>query len=236
MKTTELVKTSPLYFGLGTGLLFITGASLLIPGVLPIAVGALGIGGFATGMLGSVFIKEPKRSEQPKELEASIAEFVVPKAVASLSDGLKNQIIRLQSILKLHSKAGTELTPVIANILRNSHQLFERILSKQDVQSYRLAAVNYTDTLTKLNRALDKDYYLDILKNPNLWNNPAERLAAVDKAVTATGNQLVSNIRQVNASQDIDYAISLESLTSSMDLDSAASMTHVATNIQPLAN
>ena len=216
MKTVELIKSSPLYVGLASGLVLITGSSLLIPGVLPIAVGMLGLGGFTLGLLGASFEKKAKEIE---------IEWPEPRFFNNLSDNLKEQVVRLESIAKLHAKADTGLYPMIKDILVNSLELFQRINSKLDSQAHRLAAVNYTDMLKKLNRALDADYYLDIITNPNLWDNSAERLAAVDKAVEATEQQLLRNIRQVNASQDIDYAIALESLANSMEVISASEMT-----------
>lgn len=214
MRVTDLIKSPQLYVGLGTGTALATAASLAFPLVAPLA-GAVGVVGFALGMLGSSFERKPKDKLEVVEIELP----------AETPDELKIQVLRLRKIAQLHAKAETSVSDLISSILLNSNELFQRINAKLESQAHRLAAVNYTDTLKKLNRALDADYYLDIKKNPRLWDGPEERLAAVEKAVDATEKQLVRNIRQVNASQDIDYEISLESLTNSMDSISAESMT-----------
>lgn len=215
MKITDLVKSPQLYVGLSTGAAAAVGISV-IPGVLPILAGAAAIVGFAGGLIGSSFERKPKDE----------VEIVEVDILATLPDDLKGQVLRLKKIARLHAQAETPVFELINSILLNSQELFQRITSKMDSQAHRLAAVNYTDTLSKLNRALDTDYYLDIKKNPRLWDSPENRLSAVEKAVEATEKQLVRNIRQVNASQDIDYEVSLESLTSSMDSVSASDLTN----------
>lgn len=225
MKFPDLIKNHQLYVGLGTGGALVAGASLLIPGVLPIAVGALGVVGCAAGFLGSSFDFK-RKPKQKVEVEKEVASTV--SMIDSLPINLKAEIKKLQRIAYLHGNAKTRLFPTIINILRDSGELFSRIETRVGSQAHRLASLNYTDTLMKLNRALDSDYYLDILANARLWNDPEERLAAVEKAVEATEKQLVRNIRQVNASQDIDYEVSLESLTSSMDSLTPVGMTQIS--------
>ncbi len=208
MRISELIKTPQLYVGMGSGAAAAAAVALLIPGVLPIAAGAAGVIGFAAGLMGSSF----ERKEKDDGVE--VAEL---DNTTTLPDELKSQMQRLRQIARLHAKSDSPLFELINGILENSQELFRRINSKLESQAHRMAAVNYTDTLTKLNKALDTDYYLDIKKNPRLWDNTQARLEAVERAVRATDLQLIRNIQQVNASQDIEYEISLDSLTNSMD-------------------
>jgi hypothetical protein len=112
----------------------------------------------------------------------------------------------------------------LGQILENSTELFERLEKKGTQQQARVAAVEYTDTLAKLNRALGSDYYLDILAKPALWEDPDRRLKEVRDAIGATQQQLIKNIRQVNASQDLEFQVALESLVGSMNTPSVESI------------
>ena len=87
-----------------------------------------------------------------------------------------------------------------------------------------MAAVNYSDTLLKLNKALGVDYYLDIQANPHLWSQPEERLEAVERALKATGLQLIRNIKQINSSQDLEYKISIDLLLKAAEDGNAAEL------------
>jgi hypothetical protein len=131
---------------------------------------------------------------------------------------LRSVLARLAALQRQH---GMQLSPAVnarlQSILTNVGQLFHRIRRTGTEQQVRIASIEYVDVLTKLDRALGEDYYLDILRNPRLWENPDARKQEVEEAVRATDDQLVANIRQVNASQDLEFKVALESLVGSMD-------------------
>jgi hypothetical protein len=131
---------------------------------------------------------------------------------------LRHVLARLDSLQTLH---GSEFNPAAAqqltSIRANVRELFRRIKRTGTEQQVRIASIEYIDVLTKLERALGPDYYLDLIRSPRLWENPEARRAEVEEAVAATDNQLVSNIRQVNASQDLEFKVALESLVGSMN-------------------
>ena len=131
---------------------------------------------------------------------------------------LRSVLVRLEALQRQH---GMQLSPGVSarlqSILANVGQLVHRIRRTGTEQQVRIASIEYVDVLTKLERALGEDYYLDILRNPRLWENADARRAEVEEAVTATDEQLVTNIRQVNASQDLEFKVALESLVGSMD-------------------
>jgi hypothetical protein len=236
MKIIESIKTHPRYTGIISGAI-VGGSTVVAAGVASPTLlgGAVALTGFTTfwgfvfgdafgaGMDMDKAIAEARRraNGEAPEIAREVAKVEI---AASLPNELKAQVQRLKKIGKLHAGIDSPMLEHVNSILADSQELFKRIMAKQDSQAHRLAAVNYTDTLSKLNRALDDDYYLDIKKNPRLWSNPAERLEAVEKAVKATEKQLLLNIQQVNASQDIDYEVSLESLTNSMDSISATDL------------
>lgn len=220
MKIKELITSPQLYVGLSTGAVAATAVSF-IPGIFPIVAGVAGVIGFGAGLVGSSFERKPHDSSEADAYDVA----QIPVSSNYLPENLRAQVLHLKKLLVLHTRLKTPMVTPMTDVLRDSQELFARIDNKLDSQAHRLAAVNYTDTLTKLNKALDEDYYLDIKKNPRLWSDPDERCAAVETAVYATANQLLRNIQQVNASQDIDYEVSLESLTNSMTSLEATKMT-----------
>ena len=136
-----------------------------------------------------------------------------------------DELVKLQALANIYATAESKLLPELNSIIRNAQEFFERVTSKLDEQAGRMAAVNYADMLQKLNKALGKDYYLDIEKNPHLWSNPTKRLEQVELAVAATDKQIVRNIIQLNESQDIDFTIAIDSLIRAADGDQAQTMT-----------
>jgi len=103
---------------------------------------------------------------------------------------------------------GTDLRTIV----RNMQELFTR-LSKKGTNGQRgIAEVEYIDKLTKLNEALGESYYIDIVNKPTLWDKAETRLDSVVEAVYAVQSQLIENIKQVNASEDLKFQVSLNSL------------------------
>lgn len=79
-------------------------------------------------------------------------------------------------------------------------------------QQVRLLQAQYQDTLAKLLKALDDDYYGDILSNPQYWGGAEDRLNEVRRAVEAVDQEAVENIKQVNESRDLEFKVALDSL------------------------
>ena len=103
----------------------------------------------------------------------------------------------------------------IEAISMNVQELFNRISKKGTVDQKRQVELEYAEKLPKLIEALGTNYYLDIIEHDDLWENPEERLIAVRVAVQAVEKQLVQNIRQVNASKDLEFQFALDSLAGS---------------------
>lgn len=147
------------------------------------------------------------------------------KVFERLPAELHQQVATLKELTARHEALPSGgLGYQLGQILENSTELFERLERKGTQQQARVAAVEYTDTLAKLNRALGSDYYLDILAKPALWEDSDRRLKEVRDAVGATQQQLIKNIRQVNASQDLEFQVALESLVGSMNTPSVESI------------
>lgn len=192
--------------GIGTGL----GTALITTNpLIGLAVGAGTAGVMAIG--GAI---GPIRGAKAEANESKINVDVAAK----LPGELRSEFEKLDKLYITYKQVENPLTQEMESILTNAQSLFERINSKLDTQAGRLAAVNYTDTLRKLNKALGPEYYLDILQNPNLWDRSEQRIQAVENAVMATNAQLIKQIRQVNASQDIEYELSIDSLIDAAEI------------------
>lgn len=185
-----------------------------IPAILTLAVGAMGLISTAVVAKSSSKNAEAGSDDEVAELQSS---GYIPRDIYS-------QLLELQTLAIAYHDSKSSLFPDINSVLINAQELFKRIDSKLDSQAGRLAAVNYSDTLLKLNKALGVDYYLDIQANPHLWSQPEERLAAVEKALKATGLQLIRNIKQINSSQDLEYKISIDLLLKAAEDGNAAEL------------
>jgi len=169
------------------------------PSTVAIGLGAIGIG--------STLIAS--RSKK-KVVESSAVSAL---AMGShISEELREKIAELHGLAQTYEERNSPLFPAVNGVLANVQELFERMGTHTDEQSARIAGVRYTDTLTKLNRALGRNYYLDIEAHSELWSDPDGRMEAVETAVNATGEQILRNIRELNGSRDLIYQLSLDAL------------------------
>ncbi|UOQ60334.1 hypothetical protein MUN76_15075 [Leucobacter rhizosphaerae] len=102
--------------------------------------------------------------------------------------------------------------PRVTGMTRHVSELFVRVHKRGSDQQLRLLQSKYKDTLSKLRKALNDDYYGDIVQNPQYWSNPEGRLAEVSLAIDSVDQQAVENIRQVNESRDLEFKVALDSL------------------------
>lgn len=159
-------------------------------------------------------LSKNKRKVKKKALSASVRE-----QITALPEDLRKVSNEFLEITQLHELNGSNsiLAPQLQKIFTNFTELFARIERKGTEQQSRMASVQYIDTFTKLNSALGKDYYLDILRHPDLWENAQQRLKEVETAVSATSSEIITNIKQVNASKDLEFKVALESLSKSIN-------------------
>jgi len=169
------------------------------PSTVAIGLGAIGIG---STLIASRSKKKPVESSAVSVLTMG----------SQISEELREKIEELYGLAQAYEERNSPLFPAVNGVLANVQELFERMGTHTDEQSARIAGVRYTDTLTKLNRALGKNYYLDIEAHPELWSDPDGRMEAVEAAVNATGEQILRNIRELNSSRDLIYQLSLDAL------------------------
>lgn len=185
----------------GSAIFLATAPGALLAGT-PSAV-AIGLG--AVGIASTLFASRKKRAVEVSTVTA----LTVGNQI---SEELREKIAELHELAEIYEEHNSPLFPAVNGVLANVQELFERMATHTDEQSARIAGVRYTDTLTKLNEALGRSYYLDIEAHPELWSDPDGRMEAVETAVNATGEQVLRNIRELNSSRDLIYQLSLESL------------------------
>ncbi|WP_127473449.1 hypothetical protein [Microbacterium sulfonylureivorans] len=136
-----------------------------------------------------------------------------------LPDLVRTHVNTLQALVPEYDRAGaggiagaSEFARHVQTIASNTTELFARLDRKGEEGQRATAAVEYGETLRKLTGALDRDYLLDILTHPDLWDDPAERVDEVRTAVSAFSVELVENIKQVNARRGLHFQVSLDGL------------------------
>jgi len=141
------------------------------------------------------------------------------RADESLPEGVAAHVSSLQGLSREYAALGAAGNQIAAqtgrdidDITSNVVELFARLDRKSAEGQHGLAAVEYDDKLRKLTAALDRDYLLDILTHPNLWDDPDDRTREVRGAVTAVSEELVENIKQVNARRGLHFQVSLDGL------------------------
>ena len=115
-------------------------------------------------------------------------------------------------LLRQYTGLYPDLTEKLSGLTQHVSELFIRVRKRGTDQQVRLLQAQYRDTLAKLLKALEDDYYGDILRNPQYWSGPEERLAEVRRAVEAVDQEAVENIKQVNESRDLEFKVALDSL------------------------
>jgi hypothetical protein len=138
---------------------------------------------------------------------------------APLPDTVRPLVGRLRALSGEYAAAGasgnrdaTAVASEIVTVANNTTELFDRLDRKGDEGQRATAAVEYGETLRKLTAALDRDYLLDILQHPGLWDDPVERVREVRTALTSFSTELVENIKQVNARRGLHFQVSLDGL------------------------
>lgn len=136
-----------------------------------------------------------------------------------LPEPVRTHVHTLQTLSAEYARAGSagvaqaaDVAAEVAVIAQNTTELFERLDRKGEEGQRATAAVEYGETLRKLTGALDRDYLLDILTRPDLWDDPADRVHEVRTAVSSFSTELVENIKQVNARRGLHFQVSLDGL------------------------
>lgn len=179
------------------------GGALLFGGIALVAV--------AGATLGVILFARRRRDARGKNSRAIHARL--EKDLAEALNGEDGDFIQ-DSIEALDrwSAAYATIGPRVTAMTQHVSELFVRVHKRGSEQQLRLLQSKYKDTLSKLRKALNDDYYGDIVNNPQYWSNPEGRLAEVSLAIDSVDQQAVENIRQVNESRDLEFKVALDSL------------------------
>ncbi|WP_442574043.1 hypothetical protein ACSBPH_09165 [Microbacterium sp. F51-2R] len=136
-----------------------------------------------------------------------------------LPDAVRDQVVALRGLIAEYAAAGASGNPVAARTAQdigvladNVTELFTRLDRRSGEDQVTIASVEYDDKLRKLTAAVGRDYLLDILRHPNLWDDPDDRVREVQGALDSVSTELVENIKQVNARRGLHFQVSLDGL------------------------
>lgn len=136
-----------------------------------------------------------------------------------IPSGLTTQIAALKSLSAEYAAVGASGNQVAAQtgqeigvLADNAAELFARLDGRSADDQRSIAAVEYDDKLRKLTAALNRDYLLDILTHPHLWDDPDDRIQEVLEGLHEVSAELLQNIKQVNARRGLHFQVSLDGL------------------------
>jgi hypothetical protein len=175
--------------------------------LLPVVIGGvvlLAAGGTAIGLLA-------RRRRTPKT-----AADPVPPGIRLRVDRLRE--LRVDYANLPNNAVAAETAAGIEALASHVEQLFVRLDAKAESDQVALAEAEYSDKLARLVAALERDYLLDLLTRPDLWDAPEERIGEVREALAAVTTQIVDNIKQVNARKGLLFQVSLDSLIGRSEL------------------
>lgn len=138
---------------------------------------------------------------------------------AALSERVADQLAALRALIPQYAVLAGSGNAIAAqtrddldSIVTNTAELFARIDRRSAEGQLAIAEVEYDDKLRKLTAAVGGDYLLDILTHRHLWDDPDERVREVRGALSAVSEELVENIKQVNARRGLHFQVSLDGL------------------------
>lgn len=196
-------------------------------GVSPIMWGAGGLVLALTAIM-AVAVTAHKRKSTPAPVEVAPQRLVVedhplPADLQESYEKFENNLRELEVGTRewnLYGESRTIADKALASgtgVLKYLHELYERLDRGNNAQARMLATVEYRNRLDKLSRAVSDNYLLDMLEHPELWDDPQGRGEQVHQAVTAVRDELIGNIKKLNASKDLEFTVALESLIKAVD-------------------
>jgi len=138
----------------------------------------------------------------------------ITTSAKSFTEAFNSTVDALKTLIDQHHVLGYKKTASkMRSILVSTDELFERIQKKGTNDQLTMASVKYAHLFEKVAFAMNDDHYIDIAKNPGLWEEPEQRLKEAENALDSVHKQIIDNIKQVNSSKDLDFKIALEALT-----------------------
>lgn len=158
------------------------------------------------------------RSRMKKKSEKK-PDFSFEARSMNVSEDLRKELTEFQKLSKVYARSNSDRRLQTASagmetLLKNMSELFNRLnrKGKATTQSQRLAEQSYLITTRKLNEALGEEYFGDIVAHPNLWEDSEKKAERVLEALSSVNRQVIDNIRQVNASKELEFRIALDTI------------------------
>lgn len=143
--------------------------------------------------------------------------------LSGMPESIRTRVLRLRELRVDYAAlprdpVAVETAAGIGSLVSHVEQLFTRLAAKAGSDQTSLAESEYADKLARLVAALDRDYLLDLITHPELWDAPDERISEVREALSALSDQILDNIKQVNARTALQFQVSLDSLIGRSEL------------------
>jgi len=136
----------------------------------------------------------------------------VPDGVSAQIETLKRLSGEYAAVGASGNQVAAQTAQEIAVLADNATELFARLDRRNVDDQHSIAEVEYDDKLRKLTAALNRDYLLDILTHPHLWDDPDDRVREVLHGLHGVSAELLENIKQVNARRGLHFQVSLDGL------------------------
>lgn len=163
-----------------------------------------------------VFIRRSLSSKKADKLELNSGMSPKKQKTVEITDDLRRELSKVTEIIRDYQQSNKsplqEAAVVLGYIHQHIYELFSRIDKKKAGNSRAIAQVRYLNAFKKLNEVAGKDYFADIVNNPNLWDDSELKVAETLKAIKSLDKQIIDNIRQVNNSKEIDFKIAVDTL------------------------
>ncbi len=147
----------------------------------------------------------------------------IPEDADPVPAGIRLRVTRLRELQPFYAglpgnAVAAETSAGIDALASHVEQLFTRLDAKAGEDQGAIAEAEYSDKLARLVAALERDYLLDLLTRPDLWDAPDERIGEVREALAGLTAQILDNIKQVNARKGLLFQVSLDSLIGRSEL------------------
>lgn len=195
-------------------------AAFSADGLTPIGWGLLGTAAAGGGLW---WIRRKRANKQIKQQQAAQPIASQPQQQAPAPNPIPasiqihvDRLASLRKIYVLHAAAGDQRAAAVSHelgsLISNTRALFQRLRANSEDNDRQIAEIQYEEKLGKLAAGLDQNYLLDVLTNPNLWDNPDQRASDVQVALEAVNSELLNNVREVNALRSLKFEVALDQL------------------------
>lgn len=181
----------------------------------------LGAGVLIAGLIIAVVLKSLFKGEKRSVVSiggngtpVSSAKLRPQEYFTKISSDLGKRVAELRVLTGKHEQAGMrDSARALLRVDERLGELFYRLKKKGTNDQMMTASVTYEDLLKKLVYIMNEDHYMDVVKNPDLWNNADVKKEQSLDAVQAVEEQIVKNIKRLNDSQELDFTITIQALT-----------------------